>query len=134
MNTSYSTAHATLVNCIDGTVQVSAIDFVRKIWNVQWVDVVTDGAPERILSDAKCGGQADHIHTNIETSLCDQRTQRLAIAAHSGCDINEEPDDRKIEMLRLAVNHLKHRYTNAQVIGIWIDHKGLPSSVSCETR
>lgn len=133
MNTSYSTAHGTLVNCIDGTVQLSAIDFAKKIWNVKWVDVITDVAPERILSEAKDREEVHHIHDNIEASLCNQRTKRLAIVSHSGCDVNKVSDDRKIEMLRRAVDHLRSKYADADVMGIWVDGEGVPSRLSRET-
>ena len=134
MNTTYNSSHGTLVNCIDGTVQLSAIDFAKKIWNVEWVDVITDAAPERILSEAKDTEKVDHIHNNIDASLCNQRKKLLAIASHSDCDINKVSDRKKIEMLQRAVNHLKSKHADADVIGIWVNGEGIPSSLGHETQ
>jgi hypothetical protein len=30
--------HGSIINCMDGTVQLLAIDFAKQIWNVNWVD------------------------------------------------------------------------------------------------
>ncbi len=127
MNGPYDSTHGTLVNCIDGTVQLSAIDFAKKTWNVKWVDVITDAAPEKILSEAQDREQVDHIHDNIRVSLSNQQTKRLAVVSHSGCDINKVSDDRKIEMLRRAVDHLRSKYADADVMGIWVDGEGILS-------
>ena len=132
MSTSYNSLHGTLVNCIDGTVQLPAIEYAKKIWNVEWVDVITDAAPERILSEAKGLEKADHIHDNIEASLCNQIKKRLAIVSHSDCDINTASDWKKIKMLRRAIEHLKSKHTDAEVMGIWINNEGIPCSLGDE--
>jgi len=123
MKSQYNSDHGTIVNCMDGKVQLPAIDFSKHIWKVSWVDVVTEAVPEKILSEAKDQDTISRICQNIEASLCGQQTKRLAIVAHSGCDINRVSDDKKKEMLRRAVGYLKNRYTDADVIGIWVDGK-----------
>jgi hypothetical protein len=129
MKKQYDSDHGTIVNCLDGTVQLPAINFAKHIWKVSWVDVITEAAPEKILSEAKDKETISRIHQNIESSLCGQQTKRLAIVSHSGCDINKAPDDKKKEMLRQAIGYLKERYTDADVIGIWVDGKIKASNI-----
>jgi len=130
MGASYNTEHGTLVNCIDGTVQLPAIDFVKKMWNVPWVDVITEVAPERAFSDATSKAEVDHILNNIKSSLVNQQRKRLAIVSHSSCDVYKVSDEKKIEMLHLAVNFLSQSFPDASVTGIWIDKKGALRSLS----
>ena len=124
MKKQYNSDHGTVVNCMDGTAQLPVIDFAKHIWKVSWVDIITEAAPDKILSEGKDKETINHIHRNIEASLGSQRTKRLAIVSHSGCDINGAPDDKKIEMLRQSVAYLTNRYKDTDVIGIWIDGKG----------
>ena len=113
--------YGTIVNCMDGTIQLPAIDFVKKLWKVNRIDVITEAAPEKILSETKDQKTIERICQNIEASLCDQHTKRLAIVSHSGCEINIVSDKSKKEMLLKAVNYLKARYMDAEVTGIWFD-------------
>ena len=129
MEKQYESDHGTLVNCMNGTVQLPAINFAKQIWKVRWVDVITEVAPEKILSEAKDQETVNRICQNIEASFCGQQTKRLAIVAHSGCDINKAPDDKKKEMLHRAVDFLKDRYEDTDIVGIWIDNKGNASKI-----
>lgn len=130
MKSQYNSDHGTIVNCMDGTVQLPAINFAKHLWTVNWVDVITAAAPEKILSEAKDQETINRIFQNIEASLCDQKIKRLAVVAHSGCDINKVLDKKKKEMLCQSVNFLKDRYEDADVVGIWIDGKEKASKIN----
>jgi len=121
MKTNNNSDYGTIVNCLDGTIQLPAIDFAKKLWKVNRIDVITDAAPEKILSETKDQKTIERICQNIEASLCDQHTKRLAIVSHSSCDINKVSDKNKKEMLSKAISYLKARYINIEVVGIWFD-------------
>lgn len=124
MSELYNTDHGTVVNCMDGTIQLPVIEFAKRLWKVGWVDMITDAAPEKILFEAKEKETILRIHQNIKTSLREQKTKHLAIVSHSGCDTNKAPNDKKVEMLHCVVGDLKKIYQDTNVIGIWIDEEG----------
>ena len=121
MKNPHNIDYGTIINCMDGTIQLPAIDFVKKLWKVNRIDVITEAAPEKILSEPRDQEIINHICQNIEASLIDQHTKRLAIISHSNCDINKVSDSRKKEMLCQAVSYLKARYPGTEVVGIWFD-------------
>ena len=121
MKSNNNSDYGTIINCMDGTIQLPAIDFAKKLWKVNRIDVITDVAPEKILSEKKDQKTIERICQNIEASLCDQHTKRLAIVSHSTCDINKASDSSKKEMLQKAISYLKAKYTDIEVVGIWFD-------------
>jgi len=122
----------TMVGCFDGRIQIPALSFLHELWHSDWVDVVSETAPEKILSENKDRDAISHLHQNIKASLDTQGEQRIAVVAHSTCDSNAVPDDQKKEMLRATTLILQKRYPEASVIGIWIDKNGKPQQIeSC---
>ena len=121
MNNNNNSDYGTIVNCLDGTIQLPAIDFAKKLWKVDRIDVITEATPEKILSEMKDQKTIERIYQNIEASICDQYTKRLAIVSHSDCDINNVSDISKKEMLYKAISYLKARYKDIEVVGIWFE-------------
>ena len=121
MKSNNNSDYGTIVNCLDGTVQLPAIDFAKKLWKVNRVDVITEAAPEKILSETKDRETIERICKNIEASICDQHTKRLAIVSHSNCDINNVSDTNKKDMLSKAIGYLKARFIDIEIVGIWFD-------------
>lgn len=121
MNESYNSNHGTVVNCMDGMIQLPVIEFVKNVWNVGWVDVITEAAPDKILFENSDNETILRIHRNIQISLEGQKAKHLAIVSHSHCDSHKASDNKKVEMLHCIVGNLKRIYPNADVMGIWID-------------
>ncbi|MFC1892716.1 carbonic anhydrase [Chloroflexota bacterium] len=44
---------ATAINCIDGRVQVPVIDWLRRQYGADYVDMITGPGPERFLAEGK---------------------------------------------------------------------------------
>jgi hydrogenase maturation factor len=124
-----STNSGTVVCCIDGRIQIPVVEFLRNLWNVEWVDVVTEIAPERLLSDGNEEESVRRIHENITASLVQQLEARLAVASHSGCDCNNVPDEEKREMVRASVRILREAHQDASIIGVWVDETGTVSQL-----
>jgi hypothetical protein len=44
---------ATAINCIDGRAQIAVTDFLQRTFDVAYVDMITEPAPSKILSEGK---------------------------------------------------------------------------------
>jgi hypothetical protein len=42
---------ATAINCMDGRTQIPVIDYIRKKYKVDYVDMITEPGPIRILAE-----------------------------------------------------------------------------------
>jgi hypothetical protein len=118
--------YGTVVNCIDGTIRLAVIEFLKFTWKVQWIVVTSEAAPEKVLSEHKDTQTIEHIHNNIRASLFNQSKKRLAVVSHYGCDINKSGEFEKKDMLRKAVDYLKSKYPGVEVMGIWVGKEGKP--------
>ena len=58
----------TAINCMDGRIQESVADYIKKKYNVLFVDMITDAGPVKILSNKKTDNLASIISC-IEISL-----------------------------------------------------------------
>jgi len=121
--------YGTVINCIDAPIRLPVIEFLKFVWKVQWVIVINEAAPEKVLSEGKDAQAIEHIHQNIRASLGNQAQKRLAIVSHYGCNLNKAGDVEKKGMLRKAVDYLKNKYSGVEVLGIWVDKEGKPSNV-----
>lgn len=125
----FSSNYGTVINCIDGEVQIPAIEFLKHTWKVQWVDVITEAAPEKILSEGTDAKSIAHLLDNLKASFANQAEKRVAVAAHAGCTSNGIDEVEKKEMLRKSIGYLNQQIPGIQAVGIWIDSIGHPTSV-----
>ena len=44
---------ATAINCMDGRVQSPTIDYIKSNFNVDYVDMITEPGPNKILAEGK---------------------------------------------------------------------------------
>jgi hypothetical protein len=118
--------YGTAVNCIDGEIQQPTIEYLKKVWLVDWVDVITAPAPELLLSECSDNTGIRLINENIQASMAHQERRRVAVVAHCDCIFNTAPTQVKRGMLQGAVRHLRESLTDAEVVGVWIDGDGTP--------
>jgi len=116
--------YGAVINCIDGRVQRVVTDYLRKRWNVEYVDVITEVAPERVLAERTDSQIVARLRSQVLSSLKQQQSPRLAVAAHSDCESNRVPEDVQRQHLEAAVTWLAAEFTQAEIIGVWIDPGG----------
>ena len=77
---------ATAINCMDGRVQVPVIDWLRRQYGADYVDMITEPGPERLLAEGKDLMASASIHRRLEISVNRHNSKLVAIAAcpHKG--------------------------------------------------
>ncbi len=111
----------TVIDCMDGRVQRSVLDFMTERFGVPYVDTITAPGPNGVLS-RQADEQALHsILRCIEVSVQKHRTVGIAVVGHHDCAGN--PGDRKHQDgdTRAAVRYLRDRFPHTTVIGLWVD-------------
>jgi carbonic anhydrase len=123
----------TVINCIDGRVQLPVIDYLRDRFDVEYVDVVSEAGPVRILSSQPGSETAGSIFRRVEISIEKHRTKGIAIVAHYDCAGNSVPESDQREQLRSCLHVLSRRYSKLDVIGLWVDAEWGVSEFDLET-
>jgi carbonic anhydrase len=112
---------AALITCIDGRVQDAGNCFMKKTFNVDYVDVITEPGPNKILSDNNLEQVVENIFQRVNVSVFSHGSNVIAIAGHYDCAGN--PVDKQTQDVQTAkaVNLIKVKYPDKKIIGLWIN-------------
>jgi len=111
----------TAINCIDGRVQIPVIEWLRKEYGVDYVDVITEPSPNKILAEDKDSPVLDSIKRRVEISVNDHASELIAIAGHYDCAGNPVENDMQLKQIRSAIKTVKSWDCEVQIIGLWVD-------------
>ena len=76
---------ACVINCMDGRVQDAVKNFMQKNYGVDYVDMVTEPGPNKILADASEATIIENIRKRVEVSVHHHGSKVIAIVGHFGC-------------------------------------------------
>jgi len=110
----------TAINCMDGRIQESVANYIKKKYNVLFVDMITGIGPVKILSNKKTEN-LEPIISCIDISLKKHKSKGIAIVAHYDCAGNPIPDEEQKKLLQKAVTFLMKKYINVSVCGLWVN-------------
>jgi len=113
----------TAINCMDGRVQESVSNYIKKNYNVLFVDMITSAGPVKILSNKKTEN-LESIISCVDISLKKHKSKGIAIVAHYDCAGNPISDEEQKELLQEATTFLLNKYINVSVCGLWVDKNG----------
>ena len=113
----------TAVNCMDGRIQESVTNYIKKKYNVLFVDMITDAGPVKIFSDKKTENLKSIISC-IDISLKNHKSKGIAIVAHYDCAGNPISDEEQKKLLKKAVTFLVSEYINVSICGLWVNKNG----------
>ena len=112
---------ATAINCMDGRVQVPVIDWLRRQYGADYVDMITEPGPERLLAEGKDLMASASIRRRLEISVNRHNSKLVAIAGHHDCAGNPTDKETQLRQIRTAIMRVKAWKFDVKVIGLWID-------------
>lgn len=111
----------TVVNCMDGRVQLPVISYLKKRFSAEYVDAITEAGPNRILAEEAPYGNLESIYKRLDISVFKHGSGGIAVVGHHDCAGNPEHKDVQIEHVRKAITVLERKYKNIDIIGLWVD-------------
>ena len=120
---------ATAINCIDGRTQIPVIDYVRKKCRVDYVDMVTEPGPIRILAENKDKTALESIRRRVEISVWKHGSGNIVIVGHHNCAGNPVEKERQFEQILESIETVRSWALKAEIIGLWIDEKWIAHEV-----
>ena len=122
---------ATAINCIDGRVQKPVADYMQKSFSVDYVDMITEPGPNKILSKGKDINIIESLKKKVGISVKKHNSQIIAVVAHYDCAGNPENEDVQKEHLCKAVNVIVlWGFPVKKVLALWLDENFKPSVIS----
>lgn len=110
----------TVLNCMDGRVQVPVIEFIKKNYKVDYVDTITAPGINKILAE-KNNKIIEHIKNCVEISVRIHNSKIIAIAGHYGCAGNPADKETQTKHTLEAIEVLKAGGIDVKIIGLWVD-------------
>jgi hypothetical protein len=110
----------TVVNCTDGRVQIPVINFLLERFRVSYVDVITELAPNKILSEKSDHARITCIMQRLNVSVLKHGSKGMAVVGHYDCESNPASKKQQMDQLEGAVAFLKDSYPDVEVIGLWL--------------
>ena len=101
--------------------QLPVIKFLQERFGVEYVDTITEPGPNRILSEQTNTALLDSISARLKISLENHESVGIAVVGHHGCAGNPTPKEQQNQHTIDAVNFLKQKYPDTDIVGLWVD-------------
>ena len=111
----------TVINCMDGRVQLPVNEYLRRGLSVDYVDTITEAGPVRILAEEQQSALADSILARVDISVNKHKSKAVAVVAHYDCTGNHHSKDEQLEQLKRAVEFLNDKYPDVKIFGLWVN-------------
>ena len=82
----------TVINCMDGRAQVPVIEYMQQRFNIDYVDMITEAGPNKILSECKATDVIESLKKKVAISVYKHNSQIIAVAGHYDCAGNPESE------------------------------------------
>ncbi len=121
---------ATVLNCMDGRIQVPVNEAVRAEFGVTYVDTITEAGMVRFLSDEPDTPATEAALSSVRISLDAHGSRAIAVVAHYDCAGNPCDEQTQRGQLDRAVSFLRHQFPECRIVGLWVDIDHVPTVVS----
>ena len=111
----------TVVNCMDGRTQLQVNEYLRKKYDVEYVDTITEAGPIKCLAAADAElPTVQSICARLDVSVHKHGSRAIAVVAHHDCAGNPVEMDQQYDQAKKSVSFLFERYPECDVTALWV--------------
>lgn len=122
----------TAVTCMDGRIQLPVIFFLQKRFDVEFVDVVSEAGPNKILAENENQQAVESIGKRVAVSVDSHYSKGIAVVGHYDCAGNPVDESEQREQTITAVRLMRTLFASVPVIGLWVDQDWLVSELEID--
>ncbi len=111
----------TAINCMDGRTQIPVIEWMKRRYSADFVDMITEPGPIKILSEDKDRVIVESIKRRVEISIKKHNSKLIVIVGHHDCAGNPVEKDMQLKQLICAIKKVKKWNYGIEVMGLWVD-------------
>ena len=111
---------ATAINCMDGRVQKPVIDFAIAKFGVDYVDMITEAGPDKILSENQDVNTIESIKKRVLISVEKHGSKVIIVSGHHDCAGNPVEKETHLQNTKEAVENIKKWNLGVEVYGVWV--------------
>lgn len=124
---------ATSINCIDGRVQNPISDWIKKNYDIDFVDVVSEPGCDSVLSDNDLNNTSnpiDSLKSKTMISVSAHNSKLVFVSGHHQCAANPVSKDQHMAHIKKAVDQVKSWNLPVDVIGLWVNESWCVETIS----
>jgi len=111
----------TVINCMDGRVQLPVINYIMENYGVEYVDSITEPGPIRLLSIQADGGKIESMLDKVRISLNVHNSKGLALVGHYDCAGNPANKEEQLKQLEESRALLRQHFDSVPTVLLWVD-------------
>lgn len=108
---------------MDGRIQEPTIEYLKRTYNAEYVDTITEPGPCKLLSDNDDPQTVSSILSRVDISVKKHGSRLIAISGHYDCAGNPCDEIEQRKQIAKSVSFLKEKYPEAEITGLWINSK-----------
>jgi len=120
----------TVINCMNGRVQLPVIKYLQERFSVDYVDSITEPGPNLILAQQTNIDIMESIFNRLKISVDHHGSVGIAVAGHYDCAGNPATKEQQTVHTLDAIRCIKSRYSDCEIIGLWVDENWKVSELS----
>jgi len=120
----------TVINCMDGRVQLPVIKYLQERFDVDYVDSITEPGPNLILAQQANINLVESIFNRLKISVNHHGSVGIAVAGHYDCAGNPATKKEQAVHTLDSIRCIKSRYSDLEIIGLWVDENWEVSELS----
>lgn len=109
---------ATAINCMDGRVQLPVIEYLKKNYGVQYVDMITEAGPDGLLAIGST--LIENIRKRVAVSVEKHGSRVIMVAGHADCAGNPVGENEHRKNIEKSVEVVASWDFPAKVVGAWL--------------
>ena len=122
----------TVINCMDGRVQLPVIKYLQKRFDAEHVDSITEPGPNLILAKQSNVDIVESVFNRLKISVEKHASVGIAVAAHYDCAGNSATEQEQTEHTLDAIKCIKLRYPDIETIGLWVNENCQVSEIAMD--
>ena len=123
----------TAVNCMDGRVQLPVISWLKQEYHAEYIDMITEPGPIKILAENKPEYLVDSLKKRIEISVLKHGSTAIAVIGHFDCAGNPVEKEIQKQQIEKSIIRIESWGFNRPVIGLWVDENWKVHKVFSQT-
>jgi len=122
----------TAINCMDGRTQLPVNEYLARRFGVEFIDTITEPGPNLILAAGEIDRTVAGIIARVDISVARHGSKGIAVVGHHDCAGNPADESAQADHTRRAVDFLRRKYPDVEVIGLWVDSNWVVHELSDE--
>ncbi len=112
---------ATAINCMDGRTQLPVMEYLKNKYGVDYVDVVTEPGPIKVLAEGNDHTTLESIKKRIDISVNKHGSSVIALVGHHDCAGNPVGRTMQESQLKKSVEKIHAWGYNAEIICLYVN-------------